>query len=129
MNRSPSHQSGMTLISFMLMFVLIGFFMLLILKLAPIYLENLKVTSTLNALKKEPGLADKTPKEILAMVQKRWDINSIDRISANDSLVVDKTGGFVKIQVDYEVEEHILANISVLVKFKDTYTMIGGNSN
>lgn len=129
MNRSPSRQSGMTLISFMLMFVLIGFFMLLILKLAPIYLENLKVTSTLNALQKEPGLVDRSPKEIIAMVQKRWDINSIDRISAADSLTIDKSGGSVRINVDYEVEEHVLANISVLVKFKDSYLMTGGASN
>lgn len=128
MNRSPSRQNGMTLISFLMMFVLIGFFMLLILKLAPIYLENFKVTTTLNALKKEPGLSDRSPKEIIAMVQKRWDINSIDRISAADSLTIDKSGGFVRIQVDYEVEEPILANISVLVKFKDTYTMVGGSN-
>ena len=116
----PSRQSGMTLIGFLLMFVLIGFFALLIVKLAPIYLEYYKIHSILNDLKSESGLFDKTPKEITYLLQKRWDVNSVDRIKADQSLFFERHGGNLKVQVAYEVEEHLLGNVSVLVKFDDS---------
>jgi len=123
----PSRQKGITLIGFMLMFVFFGFYVLLALKLGPIYLENFKVRSTLNALKKEPGLMDKLPREIISMVQKRWDVNDINRITADNSLVIEKHTGSVVIQLDYEVEEPVVGNVSALVKFKETVKL--GESN
>jgi len=126
-HRHPSRQKGITLIGFMLMFVFFGFYVLLALKLGPIYLENYKVKSTLNSLKKESGITDKAPAEIIALVQKRWDVNDINRITANDSLVVEKHTGSVVIQLDYEVEEPVVGNVSALVKFKETVKL--GESN
>jgi len=114
----PSRQTGMTLIGFLLTFVLIGFFTVLVLKLAPIYLEHFKVVTSLNSLKKEPDLGAKTKDEILTMLQKRWDINAIDHVSAKDVKIA-KQGGHVKIQVAYEVVEHIMGNVDALVYFDD----------
>ena len=118
MDHHPSRQTGMTLIGFLLTFVLIGFFTVLVLKLAPIYLEHFKVVTSLNSLKKEPDLGAKTKDEILTMLQKRWDINAIDHVSAKDVKIA-KQGGHVKIQVAYEVVEHIMGNVDALVYFDD----------
>ena len=127
MNRTPSRQKGMTAISFLLMFVLIGFFTLLTLKLAPIYMEHFKILSTLNAIKQESGIAEKTPQEIAKLLQKRWDINYIDRIKADQSVFVERHHGYVTIQVAYEVEEPVMGNVSVLVKYDDSIEVGGSN--
>lgn len=118
MDHNPSRQSGMTFIGFLLMFVLIGFFALLVLKLAPIYLEHFKVASSLESLKKDPALGGKSREEILGLLQKRWDINSVDHVSSKD-VQITREGGHVKVQVAYEVAEHIMGNVDALVYFDD----------
>lgn len=127
MNHKLRHQQGMTLISFLLMFVVLGFLMLMVLKIAPIYLEHFKIKSTLNTLKVESGIGNKSPAEITGLLQKRWDMNSVDRVSAQDSVTVEKHEGVLKIQVAYEVEEHLIGNLSALVKFDDSIETEGRN--
>lgn len=123
----PSRQRGVTLIGFLLIFVSIGFVTLLTLKLFPIYFEHYKIQGILKGLQSERDLAGKTPREVISMVQKRWDINSINGVTAQDSLVVEKHGDYLRIQLDYEVEQHLLGNVSVLVKFND-FIDIGDSS-
>ncbi len=127
MNRRPSRQQGMTAIGFLLMFILIGFFSLLTLKLFPIYMDHFKILSTLEALKHESGIAEKSPHEIMNMLQKRWDINYIDRIKADKSVFFERHPGYMKIQVAYEVEEPVLGNVSVLVKFDNSIDVSTSN--
>ncbi len=121
MNHRASRQQGMTLISFLLLFSMIAGYLLLGLKMAPIYLEHFKVTTILENLQKEPSLADSPPREIMATLQKRWDINGITRISADKSLTIEMNEGKMSIHVDYEVEEPIAWNTSVVVKFDESY--------
>jgi hypothetical protein len=123
MHHRASRQRGMTLISFLLLFAMIGSFILVGLKLTPIYLEHFKIKTTLENLKSEPELAEKSPKEIIATLQKRWDINSINRITAADSVTIEASGGSLTVQAEYEVEEPIVANVSALVRFKDSVTL------
>jgi hypothetical protein len=118
-----SRQQGMTLISFLILFVMIGFYIMLGLKLTPIYLEHFKVLNTLENLRKEPGLSERTPKEIAGMLQKRWDINGINRITAKENLTIESNGGALNLQVNYEVDEPIIGNVSALVKFSDSITV------
>jgi len=51
MNISPKHQEGFTFISLVFILGLIGFFVLLGLKIAPIYLDHSKVVSALAEIK------------------------------------------------------------------------------
>ncbi len=114
-----SRQSGMTLIGFLLMFMLIGFFTLLTLKLVPIYLEHYKIVSSLEALKSDPDLATRPKEEILKTLEKRWDINMVNRVTAQD-VKITKQGGRLTVQIAYEAVEHIMGNVDVLVTFDDS---------
>jgi len=127
MKPMANRQNGMTLISFLLVFVVAGFLVLLTLKLVPVYLDHMKVKSSLEGLKTEAGLADKPAQEIRKMLQKRWDINSIQDLSAEESVFIEKKSGVVKIQVAYEVEKPVMGNMSALIKFEDSITV--GDTN
>jgi hypothetical protein len=118
MGASMTRQTGMTMLGFLLMFMLIGFFTLLVLKIGPIYLEHFKVVNALEALKKEPDLASKSKEDILKILEKRWDINMVNRVTAKD-VTITRQSGEVKVQVAYEVVEPIMGNIDVLVYFDD----------
>lgn len=119
MAKLPSRQAGITLIGFLLNFMVFGFFVLLFLKIGPIYLEHFKIAHSLQSLKKEPNFTELSREELLLLLQKRWNMNSVDRVSGKD-VKITKQGSNVKIQVAYEVVEPILANVDVLVYFDDS---------
>jgi hypothetical protein len=66
--KSIHRQRGMTPIGWILVFLLIAFFTLIALKLVPIYLDSFTVGSVISDLKKEPGIAAKTPREVLSII-------------------------------------------------------------
>ena len=119
MYSSAHRQSGMTLISFLMMFVLIGFFALLVIKLAPIYLEHFKVSSSLQTLKNEPDIGHKSKEEIIRLLEKRWEINMVNVVTGKD-VEFTRTSSSMKVQIAYEVSTHILGNIDALVYFDDS---------
>ncbi|MBP1148993.1 DUF4845 domain-containing protein [Methylocaldum sp. RMAD-M] len=114
----PSRQSGLTLIGFLFVLFLIGFFSLLVLKIGPVYLEHYKVVSSLESLKKDNDLASKTRDEILTLLQKRWEINMVERVSTKDVKII-KEGSYLKIEIAYDVAEHLFGNVDALLHFND----------
>lgn len=119
MGNLSSRQSGMTLIGFLLMFMLIGFFTLLVIKIAPIYLEHYKIVNSLEALKSDSDLFNRSREEILSTLEKRWDINMVARVTKQD-VKITRQGGRLTVQIAYEAVEHIMGNVSVLVTFDDS---------
>ncbi|NJD05476.1 MAG: DUF4845 domain-containing protein, partial [Methylococcaceae bacterium] len=72
-----------------------------------------------NALKSEPGWAEKSKDEIQKMLQRRWDINSVDTVVANKDVQYARENGRVKVRVAYEAVTHIMGNVDVLLTFDD----------
>ena len=112
-----SAQRGMTLIGWLLTLVLIGYFVLLVLRLAPGYLEYLNVAKTLESLHSESTLAEMTPAEIRKIIGKRFDVNDVHSITPKD-VKINKERGRMIIGVDYEVRAPMLGNVSLVTHFK-----------
>ena len=114
----PGKQRGMTFISALALLAIAGFFVLLILKLGPIYLENYKIKTVLASLENEAGLATRPPHDIVSLADKRLYVNEVRRIERNQ-IRVQREGNSVKVRIKYAVKEHIVANVEVLVSFDD----------
>ena len=114
--KSIHHQRGMTPIGWILVFLLIAFFTLITLKLVPIYIDSFTIGSVISDLKKEPGIGSKSPREVLATIEKRLDINMVKGVTADD-IIVEKVGDTMSISAEYEVRENILGNVDVVVSF------------
>jgi len=112
-----SAQRGMTLIGWLLTLVLIGYFVLLVLRLAPGYLEYLNVAKTLESLHSESTLAEMAPAEIRKIIGKRFDVNDVHSITPKD-VKINKERGRMIIGVDYEVRAPMLGNVSLVTHFK-----------
>jgi hypothetical protein len=112
-------ERGITFFGLVLTLALIGFFCLLILKIGPIYYEHFKVKASLDALRSEPNLASKSQEEILSMLTKRFDVNMVEHVSAED-IKISRDDGRTQIRIAYQVTEELLGNLSVLVTFDDT---------
>ncbi len=118
MNRFAKQQEGLTLITILVILAVVGFFVLLILKIGPIYLENMKVKDSLASLEAESELVAKNRAQLMDLVEKRLDVNMVTHVTQEDISII-KTSGYVSVEIDYEVTENIFANLDVLVYFND----------
>ena len=117
--KSIHRQRGMTPIGWIFVFLLIAFFTLVALKLVPIYLDSFTITSVITDLKKEPGIGAKTPREVVAIIEKRLDINMVEGITTDD-IFVEKVGDTMTISAEYEIREKMLGNVDVIISFNKT---------
>ncbi len=115
----PTRQKGMTFISLMLLFVIVGFFMLLLLKLGPIYLENYSVKTVLKNLSNDPFIATQSAEEIRRQIENRLYVNEVRRLSSKD-IKMNREGPKVTVNIDYQVQEHILGNVEALLTFSES---------
>ncbi|MDD2761901.1 MAG: DUF4845 domain-containing protein [Methylomonas sp.] len=124
MRSSPNKQRGLTFISLVFLLGLIAFFALLVLKIAPIYLNNSKVKNALAAVESSVDITSKTRSEILTSLEKRFDMNYVEYVAKDDIKIVAQPG-YVKVDIEYERVEPIMGNLSVLVEFHEGFE-VGG---
>ncbi len=118
MNTSPANQQGLTFISLVFILGLIGFFVLLGLKIGPIYLNHSKVVSALADIEKTPDIEAQSENEIRNSLSKRFDINYVNDVTQDD-ITITRHGNYLKVAIEYEVARKIAGNLSVLVEFND----------
>lgn len=118
MNLSLNRQQGMTLITMVLLLGLIAFFTLLVLKIAPIYIDHSKVANSLQGLKEMPDIETMSNHEIWSSLDKRFNMNYVYDVTKDD-VVITKRGNYLKVEIEYEVVENIVGNLSVLAEFHD----------
>ncbi|MDD5268083.1 MAG: DUF4845 domain-containing protein [Methylococcales bacterium] len=118
MKASPRHQQGLTFISLVFVLALIAFFVLLGLKIGPIYLNHSKVVSALAEIEKTPDIEEQSEAEIRASLDKRFNINYVDDVTQDD-IKVTHYNDYLKVAIEYEVVRKIAGNLSVLVEFND----------
>ena len=118
MSEATKRQQGLTFISLVFVLALIAFFVLLALKIGPIYLNHSKVVSTLAELKKSTGIEGQTEAEIRDGLSKRFTINYVDDVTQKD-ITITRYENYLKVVIKYEVVTTIVGNLSVLVEFND----------
>lgn len=111
-------QQGFTFISLIFILGLIVFFVLLGLKIGPIYLDHSKVVSTLSELKRTPGIEEQSESEIRKSLSKHFDMNYVNDVT-QENITISRHENYLKVIIEYEVVKNIVGNLSVLVAFND----------
>lgn len=109
-------QSGITLIGFLVVLAVAGFFAYVGMKLFPMYQEFYSVKSALKGLANEPGIATKDPAKIQDLFFRRLYINYSDNVKPENVKISRGDRGW-KMEVDYEVRKPMIYNIDVVGKF------------
>ena len=112
--RSLQQQKGVTTIGWLIILGLIGFFVLLTLRMAPAYMEYYKVASTLESMAQESGFG--SPQEIRRMAENRFDISYVTSITKKD-LKIKPFGQNYLVGAKYESRVHLFANVYVVMTF------------
>jgi len=116
-------QRGLTLISWLVIFVVAGFFIMVALRITPVYLEHFAVKQSLESLKNEPFIGRKSIGEIRKMLQHRLDVNSVRRIG-KDQIKITRTGGVTTVAINYEERRPVMGNLSMVMTFDDSIELI-----
>ena len=116
--RLQKNQKGLTFISWLIILAIGGFFVMLGLKLTPIYLENQSVKSVVKSLNNDPLVRKTDNRGIRKIIKKRMKINSIYDFP-QDAIKIKKSKTRLNVDITYNREEKIVANVYVVVKFSE----------
>jgi hypothetical protein len=120
-----SRQRGVTVLGWLIMmvpFAIVGYAGI---RLAPVYLNYMKVAKTLNDVAADA--ADTTQTAIRTTIDRHFEIDMVDYPTAKDITVTRDAGGWV-VEASYEDEAPLFANISLHVTFdKTVHTTAVGN--
>lgn len=116
MHTLPGKQNGLTAISWVLILAVLAFFVLLALKLVPVYIEGYSAYSVLSSVAKEPGMAKKSYSEIKKSILRRLDINMVYNVTRDD-IYISKEKNSIQIELDYEIREPFISNIDFVIAF------------
>ncbi len=115
-------QNGFAMQTVLFTIVLVGVAVFLIFKLVPVYLEHFGVVSSLKSMADEIGLHRKTPKQLMTLLNKRFGINDVTRIT-NEDVTIKRQRQETRINVAYEVQVPLVGNIALLMTFDNTVAL------
>ena len=119
-----SRQRGITLMSFILVLIVIAIFAVLAMNLFPVYREGFSVQNAMKSVAEQPGAQNMSQQQLQRALQKRFDIDYVDSVSAKQmQLVHDNSGN--KMQMTYEVRKHMVYNLDFVAMF-DYEVQVGG---
>jgi Domain of unknown function (DUF4845) len=112
-------QQGMTMIGLLCILALLGTVVYAGIRLAPVYLNYLKVVRILDATATESKGDNPDPASIRSSLKKHWEIESIDAVDAKD-IEITKDDSGVTMHVAYDDSAPYIANVSLSVHFDKT---------
>jgi len=110
------HQSGMTLIGFVVVLAVVGLFAFVAMRLFPMYSEYYAVKSALKGLASEPGIADTDPAKIQDLFFRRLYISYAENVKP-ENVKIDRIDSGWNMKVDYELRRPLISNLDVVGKF------------
>ena len=118
-------QGGITLIGFVIVAAVAGFFVYIGMKLFPMYSEYYAVKSALKGLAAEPNSGNLDPGRIQTLLFRRLDMSYSDSIK-KDNVKIQRIEGGWQMDVQYEVRKPLVANLDVVGRFSANQQLTGG---
>ena len=125
--RTARTQKGITLLGFIVVLAIVGFFAFIIMRLFPVYSEYYGVLQAMKAMQTEPGIAAKTPEQIKEMIGRKFYISYVTSVKKNNIRLTRKDGGYV-MNVKYEVRGPLLYNLEYVATFDKTVELGRGSA-
>ncbi len=122
-----SRQYGAGLWGTLFILAVIAFVALLMVKVVPIYLNQMKVAAAVKEVAQDPNIGSHaSPHVIYDILQRHWDIDDIEDIQPKDIAITRSNVGET-LSYDYEARRHLFYNIYIVVDFEGQQTLRGGS--
>ena len=120
MNNLLKKQRGMTATNIVLLLIGICSAVIMVLRIAPVYMNHGKVKSAIEAIKTIPEINTASKGEITRKLDDRFQINQVNTSDIKEeNITITRQGDYLKLEIKYQTEAPIISNMSVLMKFDD----------
>ena len=121
---SSRFQRGITLLGFIIVLAIAGFFAFLGMKIGPAYLEYMNVVTAMKGVAAEPGAATWSAAQIKKALEKRLYINYVNEKHVGlNNFEIKRQGGNQTLRVVYEVREDLIYNLDYVASFEKTINL------
>lgn len=118
------YQSGNSVLGILAIMVMVGFFVMCIIKMAPPYFESLTVRAIIENIVDDPDMSNFSTSQIRRRIETELNTNQIVEVEAKDIEVYRKKGE-TYIDASYEVRMPIFWRIDGVIKFNDLHYALG----
>ncbi len=116
MSGGPSRQRGLGALSNLLIILVLAGVVLAGMKIAPYYLEYFKVQQVVDSLRGRAEVEGMPADQIRRLLEKQLYVDEVRRLTA-DNISVKRSASQVLVYVKYEVREHLVGNIDLVLSF------------
>lgn len=118
--KSLKKSQGLTLVGFIFVLGVLGFFAFAGMQIGPVYMDHMSVVKAMETAAAESSPND-SPGKIKDRIGKLLYISYVDQVSAKDFKIVRGNGR--EIQVKYTVEKDFLFNLGFIMKFEERVSL------
>ena len=116
-------QKGFTLVGWIIVIAIFLFFAYLAMILTPVIVGNHTMDRILESLKEEPGITQKSKRQIWRLIENRMLINQVRSVTKDDFEIV-KEPNKVVVYLDYEDRVHFAANIYIVFEREKSVELV-----
>lgn len=110
------------MVGWLIVLTFIGLLALIVIRVAPVYMEAYTVRSILQSLQEERSLVGADRNAVWRTLQKRLEINDVKSVGRDD-ISLQAVGGGTQITIAYESRFPLLANIDGIANFTTRVTI------
>ncbi|MFT4823626.1 MAG: hypothetical protein ACJAUG_001573 [Halioglobus sp.] len=117
-------QSGMSMLGTLTIAVMVGFFVMCGLKMAPSYMEYMTVKGLITKVATESGAEAKTARELRRSITTNLNTNQVYGVTSKD-IEIYKKEGKTFIDANYEARINVVGRIDAIISFDDLKFEVG----
>ncbi|MDB6061086.1 MAG: hypothetical protein JWM78_1189 [Verrucomicrobiaceae bacterium] len=110
------YQGGLGTLGWLFVLAIGAFLFTCVAKVGPIYLDYWQTKKAIDLVLNNSALATKSRPEIIAAIEKQFEINNIDSVKPTD-IKLTESKGTRELDASYEKRVALISNIDVVVKF------------
>jgi len=128
--KAQRYSRGITLLGFLIMLCVAGFFAYVVMKLVPVYIEYFGVVKAMEQIKNEPGASQKSVEEIRRDLNVKFDLQYVDEKDIPPQAIQLKreaTGPTLRIA--YEKRVPFMYNIDLVASFDKSVSLTNAGAD
>jgi hypothetical protein len=118
--KSIRAQSGLSMVGWLFVLVLVAFFSSVAFKIFPHYLDNKAIKKIITQVETDRALEIRTIPELRSHISKGLQINAID-LKMDEAFAFKTEGNSIDVTVKYEKREPLIKNIDLVLNFDEEY--------
>lgn|SRR5690348_14946980 len=115
------HQTGLTMITWIVLIAMIGFIGIFAFKLIPIYMDYYTINNALTTVAKGATVGE-APGQLKKSIDNVFDVNSVTAVKVDDiEIKPDSDGKGLVMNLNYDARTDFIGNVDLVVHFEKTY--------